>query len=316
VTDHTSGPDGPSWGTAALEHTKTSLAQLPRPALPWEIGGVLTAAAARALGIPSGTPVVVGGHDGICANVGAGAGFPGAYAITLGTHAVVRAITATRPAGAYRFYGLPPGRHVIGGNGLMGGRAADWMLDLVYGADDRARARHFREMDAAAAAVPIGAHGARFLPYLGGQVAPERRPGARAGFTGLGADHDRRTLYRAVLEGVAFAVREIFAQIEGWCGAPSVVRLTGSGAKSALWCDILAQCVGRPLEASDEAVEGRGAAIFAAVALGDFADYDEAASLMVPVRRRYEPDPARAPAYAAAHAAWRRAVEANRALDG
>lgn len=316
VTDWTSGPDGSAWDARALEQTQTSAALLPRPALPWEIGGHVTASAARALGVPAGTPVVVGGHDGICANVGAGAGHPGAYAITLGTHAVVRAIQCERPAGAYRFYGLPPDRHVIGGNGLMGGRAADWMLDLVYGADDRVRARHFREMDAAAAAVPAGSDSVCFLPFLAGQVAPERRPGARAAFVGLGARHDRTVLYRAVLEGTAFAIRDIFAQIRGWCGAPSMVRLTGSGAKSEVWCDILAQCVGEPLEVSDDAVEGRGAAIFAAVALGRFADYDTAGAAMVPVRGRYEPDRARRDLYDAHYRAWRAAVDASRALDG
>jgi sugar (pentulose or hexulose) kinase len=316
VTDWTSGPDGPTWETRALEQTQTSEALLPRPALPWEIGGHVTASAARALGVPAGTPVVVGGHDGICANVGAAAGHPGAYAITLGTHAVVRAIQSTHPPGAFRFYGLPPGRHVIGGNGLMGGRAADWMLDLVYGANDRARARHFREMDSAAAAVAPGADGVRFLPFLAGQVAPERRPGARAAFVGLAARHGRDVLYRAVLEGTAFAIRDIFAQIREWCGAPASVRLTGSGAKSAVWCDILAQCIGEPLEVSDEAVEGRGAAIFAAVALGRFADYDAAGAAMVPVRGRYPPDRVSRDVYDTQYRAWRAAVDATRVLDG
>jgi xylulokinase len=315
VTDWTSGPDGAHWDPSALARTGTAPQQLPRPALPWEIGGVVTAAAARATGVPAGTPVVVGAHDGICANVGAGAGYPHAYAITLGTHAVVRAIVRERPAGAYRFYGLPPDRHVIGGNGLLGGRAADWLLDFVYGSNDRGRAKHFRAMDAAAAGVPIGADGVRFLPFLGGRVAPERRPGARAGFVGLDARHDRHAIYRAVLEGVAFAVRDIFEQIRGWCGPPHVVRLTGSGATSAVWCDILAQCVGESLEASDGAAEGRGAAVFAAVALGDHKDFDAAASAMVTVRRRHDPHAALRDRYASAYAAWRAAVDATRSLD-
>ena len=109
---------------------------------------------------------------------------------------------------------------------------------------------------------------------------------------------------------------QIFAQIRGWCGAPTSVRLTGSGAKSAVWCDILAQCIGEPLEVSDEAVEGRGAAIFAAVALGRFADYDAAGTAMVPVRGRYEPDPERREIFEEQYRAWRVALDANRALDG
>jgi len=315
VTDWTSGPDGPVWDPAVLEWTRTSSGQLPRPALPWEVAGPLTPGGAIALGIAAGTPVVVGAHDGVCANVGAGAVHPGAFAITLGTHAVVRTVQSECPRGAYRFYGLPPNRHVIGGNGLLAGRAADWLLDIVHGADDRARRRHFRTMDRAAATVPDGADGVRFLPFLGGRIAPDRRPGASAGFVGLAARHDRAVIYRAVLEGTAFAVRDIFEQVRGWCGDPVVVRLTGSGATSPVWCDLLAQVIGEPLEASDGAVEGRGAAVFAAVALGDFANCDAAAASMVPIRHRYLPDAARCSTYSAHHADWTRAVEALRPLD-
>jgi len=315
VTDPTSGPDGLKWDPRVLAHTQTDADVVPRPALPWEVAAGLSREAARALGIASGTPVVVGAHDGICANVGAGAAFPGAFAITLGTHAVVRAVQTHRPPGAYRFYGLPPDRHVIGGNGLMGGRAADWFLDLVYGRDDRQRAKHFTAMDARAAAAPDGADGARFFPFLSGRVAPERRPGARAGFSGVAARHDAGVLYRAVLEGTAFAVKDIFEQIRGWCGEPAVVRLTGSGATSEVWCDILAHVVGFPLEASDEAVEGRGAAIFAAVALGEYRDYDTAARAMVPISHRYTPGAERSAAYARHHDDWTVAVDAQRVLD-
>ncbi len=315
VTDWTSGPDAPQWDPRALDHTDTPASQVPRPALPWEIAGEVTRDAALALGVPAGTPVVVGAHDGICANVGCGAGGLGSYAITLGTHAVVRTVQAELPTRAYRFYGLPPDRHVIGGNGLMGGRAADWFLDLVFGTNDRARRRHFNAMDRAAAAVEDGADGVRFLPFLAGRVAPDRRPGARAAFVGLDSRHDRATLYRAVLEGTAFAVRDIFEQIVGWCGMPQVVRLSGSGARSAVWCELLANILDASLEVSDDAVEGRGAAIFAAVALGLHADYDAAARAMVHIRHRYEPTADRVRGYQSHHRDWCVAVDANRATD-
>src|SRR5262249_26574064 len=172
----------------------------------------------------------------------------------------VGAIGPDVPPGAFRFYDLPPDRHVIGGNAVMGGRAADWFLDLLFGADDRARPRHFAALDKAAAAVNPGSHGVRFLPFLLGQVPPESRPGASAVVTGMRTGHDRATLYRAVLEGGAFAIRAICDQIVAWCGEPAVVRLTGGGAHSAVWCEILASALGRSLEASDRAVEGRGAA--------------------------------------------------------
>ena len=314
VTDPSSGPDAATWDERALEHTgSTNL--VPRVALPWDVAGPLDAPAATALGLNAGTPVIVGAHDGICANVGAGAGFPGAYAITLGTHAVVRAIRRDIPSGSFRFYDLPPDRHVIGGNAVMGGRAADWFLDLIFGANDRSRARHFAAMDAAAARIPAGSGGVRFLPFLSGQVAPESRPGASAVFTGLRTSHDRANAYRAVLEGGAFAIRSIFQQIYAWCGEPAVIRLTGSGASSAVWCDILANAVGRPLEASDGAVEGRGAAVFAVVALGMYPDYDTAARALVPVRHRYVPDAGLSAEYETFYQDWLTVSDATRPLD-
>jgi sugar (pentulose or hexulose) kinase len=315
VTDPSSGPDAANWDDRALEHTSTSHGLVPRVALPWDWAGMLHPRAASALGLPSGTPVAVGAHDGICANVGAGAGFVGAYAITVGTHAVVRTIRPDVPTGAFRFYDLPPNRHVIGGNAVMGGRAADWFLDVVFGADDRARQRHFSALDREAAAVAVGSHGVRFLPFLLGQVAPESRPGASAVFTGMRTGHDRATLYRAVLEGGAFAIRAIFDQIVAWCGEPAVIRLTGGGAYSAVWCEILANALGRRLEASDKAVEGRGAAIFAAVALGLFPDYDAAGRAWVPIERRYEPQPALIDAYETLYRDWQMVSDATRPLD-
>jgi sugar (pentulose or hexulose) kinase len=314
VTDPSSGPDAATWDPRALEHTGcTNL--VPRVAMPWDIAGSLDPRAAAALGLDRSIPVAVGAHDGICANVGAGAGYPGAYAITLGTHAVVRAIRRDVPPGSFRFYDLPPDRHVIGGNAVMGGRAADWFLDLIFGANDRSRARHFAAMDAAAAHVPAGAGGVRFLPFLSGQVAPESRPGASAVFTGLRASHDRANAYRAVLEGGAFAIRAIFEQIHAWCGDPAVIRLTGSGARSAVWCEILTNVIGRPVEASDEAVEGRGAAIFATVALGRYPDYDSAALALVPVKHRYAPDPVLADEYQRLYRDWQAVSDATRPLD-
>ncbi len=197
----------------------------------------------------------------------------------------------------------------------MGGRAADWFLDIVFGANDRTRARHFKTMDTAAGAVPPGAAGVRFLPFLSGQIAPESRPGANAVFTGLRAAHDRATLYRGVLEGGAFAVRAVFDQILGWCGDPSVIRLTGGGATSALWCGILANVIGRPLESSDAAVEGRGAAIFATVALGLYPDYDAAARALVPITHRHLPDASVAAQYETLYRDWQQVSDATRPLD-
>jgi xylulokinase len=317
VTDPTSGPDQDDFDPRALAYAEVDRDTVPRVAMPWAVGGTLTGAAAEALGLPAGIPVAVGGHDGICANLGAGAGTVGAYAVTIGTHAVVRAVTAEVPPGAYRFYGLPPGRHVIGGNAVMAGRAADWFLDTWFGApSEDERPAIFAAADAEADAIAPGADGVRFLPFLAGQVAPEARPGAAAAFAGLRATHGRAHLYRAVLEGGAFAVRGIFEQVRGWCGDPTVVRFTGSGAQSETWRRIIVDTLGWPCEVTDHVAEARGAAIDLAVALGLYRDVDEAAAAMVRPTARLEPDPAAHERYSAIYAHWQRVSDAMRPLDG
>ena len=227
---------------------------------------------------------------------------------------MTRTISTNAPAGANRFYAMPPDRHVIGGNAVLGGRALDWLVDITAGATDREQA--YREAGSIAAAVPPGADGVSFLPFLGGQMAPERRADARAAFAGLRLDHGRGAMFRALFEGVGFAVADIVDQVATWCGVPNRIRLTGGGAASPVWRQILADILDHAVEASDEAVEGRGAAIFLAVALGLQADYATAAAAMVPRGKRVEPGPAAAASYRDLHARWHVVRDTMRALDG
>ncbi len=316
VTDQTSGPDAPDFDRERITTLGIDPALLPDVRLPWEVAGPLDGEAANHLGLREGVPVAVGGHDGICANLGAGAATPGAMAITIGTHAVVRSVMSETPAGAYRFYGMPPGRHVIGGNAVMAGRAADWFLDSWLEAPaEEGRRQSFSAMDAKASAVPPGSDGVRFLPFLSGQVAPEARPGASAAFTGLRSRHGRVEMYRAVLEGGAFAIRAIWDQVTEWCGKPAVARFTGSGALSDTWRQIIVDTINWPCEVVDAVAEARGAAIYAAVAIGAHPDIDRAAEAMVRPTLRVEPHAGRATTYAGLYREWQRVSDALRPLD-
>jgi xylulokinase len=315
LTDASSGPDALAWDPRALERATVPASVVPTPVLPWLIAGGLDSDAAAALGLSTGIPVAVGAHDGICANVGAGASRPRDYALTLGTHAVVRAVVETAPPGARRFYGLPPDRHVLGGNAWMGGRAADWFVDITTNDSIEARDARFGVLDAAAVDVPIGSRGIRFMPFLAGRVAPASRPRATATFAGLRATHSQADLYRAVLEGTAFAIGAVYEQLAAWCGPARVIRVTGGGAASGLWLEVLAAVLKTPLEATDTAVEGRGAAIFAAVALGMYSDYDAAADAMVRVTRHITPDDSVVAQYEAVHRDWLEVELATRTLD-
>jgi sugar (pentulose or hexulose) kinase len=123
-------------------------------------------------------------------------------------------------------------------------------------------------------------------------------------------------MYRAVLEGGAFAIRAIWEQVTGWCGAPSVARFTGTGALSEVWRQMIVDCIGWPCEVVDGFAEARGAAIYAAVATGVYPDVDVAARAMVHPALRVEPDPARGETPTTRSTRrWQRVSDVMRALE-
>jgi xylulokinase len=301
ITDWSSGPDREYWDHAI---PKDERSKLPKPGLPWDLAGTLTRAAAKHLGLAAGTPVAVGAHDGVCANVGASALETGEFAITLGTHAVTRTITNEIPEGAYRFYGLPKNRHVIGGNALMGGRSVDWLLDLISPSQDDKTAL-YNNMEKHAQAVPIASQGLVFMPFLSGQVAPKKRPRASGGFHGIRTFHGQGQLYRSILEGVAYSIKDIFLQIEDWCGPAHYICLTGGGSSSVLWQQILANILNKPLEISDTGVEGRGAAVFLSAALSGHGNFADVARNMRQISHTVLPKPDDSEAYDREYKRWK-----------
>jgi xylulokinase len=135
------------------------------------------------------------------------------------------------------------------------------------------------------------AEGLLFLPYLTGERTPHADPGARAAFAGLTIRHDRGALTRAVLEGVAYGLRDSLELLKQLGFAPSVGRVSGGGARSELWTEIVATVLGIPLErtAVDEGA-AYGAALLAGVRSGHFADVHEAVEACVRVTARVEPN--------------------------
>lgn len=295
ITDRASGPDAAAWSSSAPSRI------LPEPRLPWELAAELSRAAAAELGLKPGTPVAVGAHDGIAANIGAGATQPGSYALTLGTHAVVRTVTDRVPPGSRRFYGFGESAHIIGGNALAAGRSLDWFVDTLA---DGGGVTTLHQLADAAASVPAGARGTTCLPFLAGEAAPGRRPDARATFSGLSAHTTRAELFRAALEGTAFAIADIVDEVSAWCGEPDWIGLTGSGVQLETWVSILSGVLNRPLTVTDAASEGRGIAMCCAVAVGAETDIHAAA-----VNMRPQPKVVNAPAmtqdYVKLRASWR-----------
>ena len=161
-----------------------------------------------------------------------------------------------------------------------------------------------------------GAEGALFLPYLTGERTPHADPGARAAFTGLSARHDRGALVRAVLEGVAYGLRDSLEILRSLGCRLESGRVSGGGARSELWLRIVASVLGLPVERT-VAEEGAayGAALLGGVAGGVFADVHEAVEACVAVRETIEPDPEWVDAYADGYDRYRTLYPALRPLE-
>ena len=215
------------------------------PARPFgsALGG-LRPSAARALGLPAGTPVVVGVNDGTASMLGAGLRTAGDAVDTGGASGGIGIYTdrAVAVDGLFVAPAPLPGRWVVGGAMAALGASVDWLRESVLGDAASAEA-----LLAEAAAVPPGAGGLLFLPYLAGERAPLFDDGARGAFIGLTLAHGRAELARAVLEGAAFAMRSVAEPLAA-AGAPiRELRLAGRRSPGDAWARIKADVLGVPV---------------------------------------------------------------------
>jgi xylulokinase len=307
---HDSGPDAASLAAAGV---RPALMPSGRP-----FGsplGALRAEAAAALGLRAGTPVVTGVNDGAASMLGAGLRHTGDAVDTGGTSGGLAIYTAYRVSvpGLYTAPAPLPGMWAVGGAMAALGASLDWLRGAVLG--DRWT---LDELFAEAAAVPAGAGGVTFLPYLAGERAPVFDESARGAFVGLGLEHGRGHLVRAVLEGAAYAMRSVAEPLAA-AGAPvRELRLAGRPTPGDLWAQIKADVLGVPAAipvVGETAV--LGAAILAAAGSGVAADLDAAVAAMTAVARRLLPDPAAQARYNAGYPVYRALYPALRgALQG
>ncbi len=256
------------WSPELLETLEIDDALLPRTFEGPEVTGLITAEAAALIGLVAGTPVVAGGGDQAANAVGAGALDPGEMALSLGTSGVVFAATAApvvEPQGrVHAFCHAVPDRWHMMGVMLSAAGSMRWLRDTV------APGSSFEELSAEAARVPPGSDGLLFLPYLSGERTPHPDPLARGAFVGLTVRHERAHLVRAVMEGVAYGLRDGYELMVA-AGAPraTLVRGSGGGTKSSLWRQIVADVLGveLALAASSEGA-AFGAALLATAAAG------------------------------------------------
>jgi xylulokinase len=268
------------------------------------VTGAISPSAAAATGLCAGTPVVAGGGDQAANAVGVGAVVPGVVALSLGTSGVVFATTETPlrdPAGqVHAFCHALPARWHLMTVMLSAAGSLRWFRDAL------APSVPFGELVTGADAVAGAADGLFFLPYLTGERSPYPDPLARGAFVGLSVAHDRRHLTRAVLEGVAFGLRDGLDQmIATGMPRPAQVRASGGGTASELWRRILADVLDVEI-ATVSTTEGAayGAALLASVGAGWHPSVEAAAASSVRVTPVAAPGPD-APMYADAHAAYR-----------
>jgi len=279
------------WSSMVLNALGIPSGWLPRTFEGTDVTGGLTDAAAAETGLRPGTPVVAGGGDPSANGVGVGAVAPGTTALSLGTSGVIFASTDRPlfdPGGrVHAFCHAVPGRWHMMSVMLSAAGSLRWFRDAL------ARGTGYDELLADAQEVPAGSDGLWFLPYLSGERSPHPDPLARGAFVGLTVSHDRRHLTRAVLEGVAYGLRDgLDLMREAGMPAPTQIRVSGGGTASPLWRQILADVLDTEL-ATVSTTEGAayGAAVLAAVASGWFATVDDAVARLVIVTPSATPGP-------------------------
>ncbi len=267
------------WAADMLDRLGLSADLFPTPLPSATVIGSVTPAAARATGLRAGTPVVIGGGDGACATVGAGAIAAGQVYNYIGSSSWL-ALTSERPVldqqrRTFNFLHLDPQLYCAIGAMQSAGGAYDWLARLWEGES------LYAVLDAEAARVPAGSRGLLFLPYLLGERSPHWNPLARGAFVGLAMPHGRAEMARAVLEGVAFNLRHILDVLRGQGAEVGAMRLIGGGGKSALWRQILADVYGLPVEQLGLPAQATalGAAIAGGVGIGLYPDYSVAQQL-------------------------------------
>jgi len=283
-------------------------AMLPRVDSATSVAGPLTPAVADALGLTTGCHVVVGTGDEHAASLAAGVIGPGVIADVTGTAEPVT--SASREPLLDKTRLVETHAHAIDGvflienPGFVSGGSTLWLSELFK--------RPQADMFELAASAPAGSDGVTFLPTLTGATTPHWNAEMRGSFSGLSINHGQEHLARAVIEGCAFAVRDIVDRLDAMGLAGDEVRIVGGGGRSALWNQIKADVLDRPVRRvlSKEGC-ALGAAMLAGVAAGFFVDVPDAVARTIELAdEQILPDDDGVAVYAEAYDAYRRMFDA------
>ncbi|MFN8491812.1 MAG: FGGY family carbohydrate kinase [Caldilineaceae bacterium] len=308
LTEPSTNAGADAWPQTAVDACGWSVERLAQVVPSTSVIGPLLPLRTKELDLPAHLPVVIGLNDGASATFSMGALQPHEMALTLATSGVLRIVLAEPMADQtrldHKLFAWPyvPGRAIAGGHLRLGASVLKWFAETHYSGQPE------DELAAVLAEATTSAPGSRgviFLPYLLGRGGRQANDDAKGAFLNLTLAHTRADMGRAILEGVAFAFRELLDDFMGMGYRPSLIRISGGGARSVLWRQILTDVLACPL-AYFTADSTLGAAMMAAVGIGLYADCAAAAQAMVRPPEMTHPQAQTQSSYKAAYQEYQR----------
>ena len=272
------------WSAEILDAAEIDADKLPEVLQSVDVAGEVRSDVAEQVGVPAGTPVVMGGGDGACASVGAGSVEAGVAYSYVGSSAWIATATDSPifdpDYRTFTFGHVVPGLVIPMGTMQAAGAAYQWARDQLAPLEKQSAealgVSPYALMNAVAETAPPGANGLTFLPYLMGERAPRWNPDARAAFLGLTIRHTRADMIRSVMEGVALNLRVILDAFRQQGANIDGIRAIGGGVRGRLWSQIMADMYGVPLHRLSvlEAATSMGAAVVGGVGVGLYPDFE------------------------------------------
>lgn len=300
------------WSREMLDICGITEEQMPRLYESFQCVGTLLPEVAAELGLPADVKVCAGAGDNAAAAVGTGVVGAGGCNISLGTSGTI--FISSDKFGVDPHNGLHAFAHADGGYHLMGcmlsaASCNKWFMEDILGSDD------YAGLQAQITPDKLGRSHVYFLPYLMGERSPINDTSARGTFIGMTMDTSRADMLQAVLEGVAFAIRDSFEVARSLGIAIPRSMICGGGSKSPLWRQMIADILGIPLDIPvTEQGPGYGGAMLAMVACGVFESVQQAADKLVRVKDTVQPDPERVALYEKRYQQFRQIYPACREL--
>lgn len=289
------------WSKEMMEIVGVKESQLAKIFESYEVVGTLLPDVAAELGLPETVKVIAGAGDNAAGAVGTGTLEHGMCSVSLGTSGTVFIATdefAVDDANAMHSFAHANGKYHFLGCMLSAASSNKWWMDDIIGTKDYAAEQK--------GITEIGKNHVYYLPYLMGERTPHNNPNARGCFVGLSMDTKREDMTLAVMEGVTYALRDALEIARSFGVKITRVRAIGGGAKSPLWCRVLANIMNVKVDRINcEEGPGYGAAILAAVGCGEFASVEEAASKLIRVVDTIEQEPAVVAEYEKRYAVFR-----------